>query len=278
MVGRPVADDEQGMLYIVVNAGDQGGRLRPASQAAAGDSAELIRADDRGLIAAAGPEAPKRCCRASCPEAAELCVHDPDAGSSYAGERIVVSRSGYTGEDGFEILVPRRPRRAAVGRGCWPDERVRPIGLGARDSLRLEAGLPLYGHDARRDHLADRGRASASRVSKRRRRRGTSRARRVSLRELAGGLDRRARRPEGAGRRAGPRGRRDRRRGRRRRRPRHQRRLLAQPRRADRHGLRPAGAGRAGTPRWASSCAARRQAAEVVAPCRSSPIATVRKP
>jgi aminomethyltransferase len=58
----------------------------------------------------------------------------------------MISRSGYTGEDGFEILVPRGRARA-----FWDvllaDERVRPIGLGARDSLRLEAGLPLYGHD-----------------------------------------------------------------------------------------------------------------------------------
>ena len=56
------------------------------------------------------------------------------------------AQGGYTGEDGFEILVP-----AAAGAAFWErlmaDERVAPIGLGARDSLRLEAGLPLYGHD-----------------------------------------------------------------------------------------------------------------------------------
>ena len=57
-----------------------------------------------------------------------------------------ISRSGYTGEDGFEISVASRDVEA-LAEALVSDERVRPIGLGARDSLRLEAGLPLYGHD-----------------------------------------------------------------------------------------------------------------------------------
>jgi aminomethyltransferase len=64
----------------------------------------------------------------------------------WEGTRLVVSRSGYTGEDGFEVLVPG-DRAAALWRRLLADARVRPIGLGARDSLRLEAGLPLNGHD-----------------------------------------------------------------------------------------------------------------------------------
>jgi glycine cleavage system T protein (aminomethyltransferase) len=62
------------------------------------------------------------------------------------GHPVWISRSGYTGEDGFEISVPSV---AAQTIADWlvGDERVKPIGLGARDSLRLEAGLPLYGHD-----------------------------------------------------------------------------------------------------------------------------------
>jgi aminomethyltransferase len=62
------------------------------------------------------------------------------------GHPLWISRSGYTGEDGFEISVPAV---AAQQLADWliADERVKPIGLGARDSLRLEAGLPLYGHD-----------------------------------------------------------------------------------------------------------------------------------
>jgi len=57
-----------------------------------------------------------------------------------------ISRSGYTGEDGFEISVAGRDVEALAA-ALTVDERVKPIGLGARDSLRLEAGLPLYGHD-----------------------------------------------------------------------------------------------------------------------------------
>ncbi|WP_037500124.1 glycine cleavage system aminomethyltransferase GcvT [Sphingomonas jaspsi] len=62
------------------------------------------------------------------------------------GKPLWISRSGYTGEDGFEISVSSRDVEALAD-ALSADERVKPIGLGARDSLRLEAGLPLYGHD-----------------------------------------------------------------------------------------------------------------------------------
>ena len=81
-----------------------------------------------------------------------------------------ISRSGYTGEDGFEISIPAG-RAAAVAELLAGQEEVKPIGLGARDSLRLEAGLPLYGHDLDTDTTpieADLGFA----VSKRRRAEG----------------------------------------------------------------------------------------------------------
>jgi len=64
----------------------------------------------------------------------------------WQGARLGVSRSGYTGEDGYEISVPGESAAALADALCALDT-VRPIGLGARDSLRLEAGLPLYGHD-----------------------------------------------------------------------------------------------------------------------------------
>ena len=67
-----------------------------------------------------------------------------------AGQPAWISRSGYTGEDGFEISVASAAVEA-VADALTADERVRPIGLGARDSLRLEAGLPLYGHDLDRE-------------------------------------------------------------------------------------------------------------------------------
>ena len=63
-----------------------------------------------------------------------------------AGVPVTISRSGYTGEDGFEISLPAAAARQIAALLCGEPE-VKPIGLGARDSLRLEAGLPLYGHD-----------------------------------------------------------------------------------------------------------------------------------
>jgi len=66
------------------------------------------------------------------------------------GQTLWISRSGYTGEDGFEISVAASAAEALAD-ALVADERVRPVGLGARDSLRLEAGLPLYGHDLDRE-------------------------------------------------------------------------------------------------------------------------------
>lgn len=69
----------------------------------------------------------------------------------WRGARLGVSRSGYTGEDGYEISVPAAAA-PALAEALLADPEVKPIGLGARDSLRLEAGLPLYGHDLTRSH------------------------------------------------------------------------------------------------------------------------------
>ncbi|HZT07214.1 MAG TPA: glycine cleavage system aminomethyltransferase GcvT, partial [Chloroflexota bacterium] len=63
---------------------------------------------------------------------------------------VTVARTGYTGEDGFEIMVPT-PEAAALWEMLEADARVRPAGLGARDTLRLEAGMPLYGHELTED-------------------------------------------------------------------------------------------------------------------------------
>ncbi|HEX7760189.1 MAG TPA: glycine cleavage system aminomethyltransferase GcvT [Caulobacteraceae bacterium] len=143
MIGRPLQPGRQGMLYVIVNAGTKDGDFALIEKAA-GEKARLIRADDRALIAIQGPKAAE-VVGAIIPGALDLGFMqfrriDLD------GAGLVVSRSGYTGEDGFEILVP-----AIGGAAFWDrllaDERVKPIGLGARDSLRLEAGLPLYGHD-----------------------------------------------------------------------------------------------------------------------------------
>jgi len=99
---------------------------------------------DRALIAMQGPRAQSAL--------AKLCADAPamrfmDSGPHEVdGLDCFVSRSGYTGEDGFEISVPADDAERLVKKLLENDD-VRPIGLGARDSLRLEAGLCLYGHD-----------------------------------------------------------------------------------------------------------------------------------
>ena len=143
MIGRPMWPDRQGQLYVVVNAGTKENDFALIG-AAAGDEAELIRADDRALIAIQGPEAAD-VLGGILPSALDL-TFMTHTRIDLDGVGLVVSCSGYTGEDGYEILVP-----AAEAEAFWErllaDARVKPIGLGARDSLRLEAGLPLYGHD-----------------------------------------------------------------------------------------------------------------------------------
>ena len=70
---------------------------------------------------------------------------------SFAGRPLLVSRTGYTGELGYE-LYPARDRTLALWKALLADGRVKPAGLGARDTLRLEAGLPLYGHELDAEH------------------------------------------------------------------------------------------------------------------------------
>jgi aminomethyltransferase len=107
-----------------------------------GISVELI--EDRALLALQGPEA-EAVLAALNPAVAEMTFMDV-ATLELEGVEAWISRSGYTGEDGFEISIPG-DRAEALARLLLEDARVEPIGLGARDSLRLEAGLCLYGHD-----------------------------------------------------------------------------------------------------------------------------------
>ncbi|MDX1782321.1 MAG: glycine cleavage system aminomethyltransferase GcvT [Thalassovita sp.] len=100
--------------------------------------------EDRALLALQGPEA-EAVLAALNPHAAVMKFMDV-ATLDLDGAECWVSRSGYTGEDGYEISVPAAAAEA-LARKLLADERVLPIGLGARDSLRLEGGLCLYGHD-----------------------------------------------------------------------------------------------------------------------------------
>ncbi|MDP2122649.1 MAG: glycine cleavage system aminomethyltransferase GcvT [Hoeflea sp.] len=130
-------------LYLVVNAACKHADLARL-KAALSESCEIEAQFGRGLLALQGPEAES-----------VLSAYDPDAEDmlfmdvrdlEIAGAPAVVSRSGYTGEDGYEISLPAE-ETDRIARLLLTDDRLAPIGLGARDSLRLEAGLCLYGHD-----------------------------------------------------------------------------------------------------------------------------------
>lgn len=146
---------------MVTNAGDYlalvvNGATRDADiaymQARLPEGLALTHRADHALLALQGPEAvdvlaglgvaPER---PDGPAVAEMKFMSAGA-FLWQGARLGISRSGYTGEDGFEISVPVS-HAGALAEALLHDPRVRPIGLGARDSLRLEAGLPLYGHD-----------------------------------------------------------------------------------------------------------------------------------
>ena len=143
MVTRSSDPDEDGVLYLVVNAACKDADYAHI-EARLPAGVKLMRAEHRGLIALQGPSA-EAALAAIAPGAAEMGFMT-SVTLKVAGTKANVSRSGYTGEDGYEISAPA----AKIGE-IWDtlllDGKVKPIGLGARDSLRLEAGLCLYGHD-----------------------------------------------------------------------------------------------------------------------------------
>ncbi|MBN34444.1 MAG: glycine cleavage system protein T [Rhodospirillaceae bacterium] len=130
-------------LYLVVNAGCKAADVAHM-EAHLADSCEIEVLSSRALIALQGPQAVEVFARLV-PDAAALSFMQ-SATWDLDGHRLLVSRSGYTGEDGLEISVPGGAAEELVRR-LLAEEEVAPIGLGARDSLRLEAGLCLYGHD-----------------------------------------------------------------------------------------------------------------------------------
>ena len=132
-----------GSLYVIVNAGTKDADWGHIA-AHLGGRAKLTRADDGALLAIQGPEA-VAVLEAIVPGVSSLSFmhYGP---FDWRGTKLIISRSGYTGEDGCEILCAKE-HAAELWNTLLADERVKPIGLGARDSLRLEAGLPLYGHD-----------------------------------------------------------------------------------------------------------------------------------
>ncbi|MBR0754162.1 glycine cleavage system aminomethyltransferase GcvT [Bradyrhizobium jicamae] len=130
-------------LFVVVNAAckeDDEAHLR----ANLSDTCEIVSLAERALIALQGPKAESALAK-FCADVGSMKFMD--AGPRRVGDiDCFVSRSGYTGEDGFEISVPSDKAESLVT-ALLDNPDVLPIGLGARDSLRLEAGLCLYGHD-----------------------------------------------------------------------------------------------------------------------------------
>lgn len=111
------------------------------------DTVTLNHLEDRALLALQGPEAfaaLDRHVTGDYPLSALVFMKFGQF--TIDGVEMTISRSGYTGEDGFEISLPAADAEKIASLLCGEPE-VAPIGLGARDSLRLEAGLPLYGHD-----------------------------------------------------------------------------------------------------------------------------------
>jgi aminomethyltransferase len=143
MITRPHSQDERNMLFVIVNAACKDKdceRFRALLP-----NMKVTMLEDRALIALQGPKAAEvlgRFCEA--PRTLKFMQADKfeikDVG------QCLISRSGYTGEDGFEISVPNATVRAFAD-SLLAGAEVMPIGLGARDSLRLEAGLSLYGHE-----------------------------------------------------------------------------------------------------------------------------------
>lgn len=130
-------------LYLVVNAACKDADIQRLSEFLA-PATTVEPLDGHALLALQGPAA-MDILSALCPDATKLKFME-SALVHIVGADCRISRSGYTGEDGVEISVPAE-RAEDVATALLADSRTAPIGLGARDSLRLEAGLCLYGHD-----------------------------------------------------------------------------------------------------------------------------------
>lgn len=143
MVTRPLDPKLAGTLFLVVNAGTKDADFAHIGAKLKG-RAKLERLEDRALIALQGPKAVDVFERVV-PGVAAMSFMTANL-FTWERHQLFISRSGYTGEDGYEISVPG-DIAVAFTRVLLADKDVAPIGLGARDSLRLEAGLCLYGHD-----------------------------------------------------------------------------------------------------------------------------------
>ena len=143
MITRPAAGSRFGDLFLIVNAGCKDADTVHL-QTNIGHRCQVVPLPDRALLALQGPQAVAALSRLH-PGVAQL-VFMTGAEFELAGAHCFVTRSGYTGEDGFEISVAAE-HAVTLAEALLAQGEVAPAGLGARDTLRLEAGLCLYGHD-----------------------------------------------------------------------------------------------------------------------------------
>ncbi|ARS26224.1 glycine cleavage system aminomethyltransferase GcvT [Sphingomonas sp. KC8] len=137
----------KGDLYVVVNGATKYDDIAHLHEHLP-EHITLNHMDEQALIALQGPKAVDALARLS--PGVEKLVFMTAGAFRLGGVSCWISRSGYTGEDGFEISLPASAADTIATLLCDQPE-VKPAGLGARDSLRLEAGLPLYGHDLDED-------------------------------------------------------------------------------------------------------------------------------
>jgi len=130
-------------FYVVVNGATKYGDIA-VMEARLPEDVVIDHMREQALLALQGPRAAE-VLETIIPGVSELSFMQGGP-FHWRGQNLWISRSGYTGEDGFEISVPAIAA-AGLADAITAHELARPIGLGARDSLRLEAGLPLYGHD-----------------------------------------------------------------------------------------------------------------------------------
>jgi aminomethyltransferase len=140
-VNRGIA--EGGDLFLIVNGACKHADLKHISDRI-GQRCEIDAQFDRGLLALQGPQAVNALQRLL--PGVQGLVFMTGAAFDWQGQALYVTRSGYTGEDGFEISLPAS-HAEAFARALLAEPEVKPVGLGARNSLRLEAGLCLYGND-----------------------------------------------------------------------------------------------------------------------------------
>ena len=143
MLTRLPADEDGERIYMVVNGATKYDDIAHMLDHLP-DDITLNLMEDHALLALQGPKAVDALVRLV--PGVDALVFMQAAPFTWQGHDLWVSRSGYTGEDGFEISIPAEAAEAFAD-ALLEQPEVKPIGLGARDSLRLEAGLPLYGHD-----------------------------------------------------------------------------------------------------------------------------------